>query len=199
MIARLALALLLLAQPALAHDPIGIAGRYHGLGDFLSGVLHPFFVTAQALALAGLGLFVGRQSANVRRLLLPAFALSLLAGSLAIASGTGETASTLVLLGSAVVTGVVVAAAWPALNPLGAIALVITGAALALDSPPQAVTIPSAVVVQLGAGLGALAIVTGIAWLTAEPRRRWQQIGVRVAGSWIAASAILALAVRLAR
>jgi urease accessory protein len=192
-------ALLLLAQPALAHDPIGIAGRYYGLGDFLSGVLHPFFVAAQALALAGLGLFVGQQSANVRRVLLPAFALSLLAGSLAVASGTGETESKLVLLGSAAITGLIVATAWPVLTPLGAIALVIAGAALALDSPPQAVTIPTALVQQLGAGLGVLVIVAGIAWLTADPRRHWQRIGVRVAGSWIAASAILALALGLAR
>jgi urease accessory protein len=191
-------ALLLLAQPALAHDPIGIAGRYHGLGDFLSGLLHPFFVTAQALTLAGLGLFVGQQVPRVRRLLLSVFALSLLAGALAIATGVGETGSTPGLLGAAAVTGLIVAIAWPALNPLGAIALVVGGAALALDSPPQAVTIPSAVVMQSGLGLGALATVAIIAWLTAEPRRHWR-IGVRVAGSWIAAAAILALALRLAR
>jgi urease accessory protein len=192
-------ALLLLAQPALAHDPIGIAGRYYGFGDFLSGVLHPFFVTAQTLALIGLALFVGKQHMRVRRVLLPGFALALLAGSLAIASGVGETESALVLLGAAAVTGLVVAAAWPVLNPLGAIALVVAGAALALDSPPQAVTIPSAIVMQLGAGLGALAAVALLAWLTADPTRHWQRIGVRVAGSWIAASAILALALRLAR
>jgi urease accessory protein len=199
MIARLALALLLLVQPALAHDPVGIAGRYYGLGDFLSGVLHPFFVTAQTLALIGLGLFVGQQDARIRRLLLGAFALALLMGSIEIALGAGETESTLMLLGSAAVTGLIVAAAWPALKPLGALATVVTGAALAFDSPPQAVTVPSAVMMQLGAGLGALAVVTGIAWLTAEPRRHWQQIGVRLAGSWIAASAILALALRLTR
>jgi hypothetical protein len=35
--------------------------------------------------------------------------------------------------------------------------------------------------------------------LTARSRRDWQRIGVRIAGSWIAASAILVLALRLAR
>ncbi len=192
-------ALVLLAQPALAHDPIGIAGRYYGLGDFLSGVLHPLFVTAQTLALVGLGLFVGQQSVKVRRVVLSAFTLALFAGALAIASGVGETGSTLVLLGAAAITGLIVASAWPALNPLGAIAIVVAGAALALDSPPQAVTIPSAVVMQIGVGLGALVTVTIVTWLTADLTRHWQRIGVRVAGSWVAASAILVLALRLAR
>jgi urease accessory protein len=198
MIARAAIALVLLVQPALAHDPTGIAGRYYGLGDFLSGLLHPFFITAQMLALVGLGLFVGQQSVEARRVVLSAFTLSLFAGSLAIASGVGETGSTLVLLGSAAITGLIVASAWPALNPLGAIAIVVAGAALALDSPPQAVTIPSAVVMQIGVGLGALVTVAIVTWLTADPTRHWQRIGVRVAGSWIAASAILVLALRLA-
>ena len=191
--------LVLLAQPALAHDPIGIAGRYHGVGDLLSGVLHPLFVTAQTLALVGLGLFVGQQSVKVRRMALSAFTLSLFAGSLAIASGVGETGSALVLLGSAAITGLIVASAWPALNPLGAIAIVVAGAALALDSPPQAVAIPSAVVMQVGVALGALVTVAIVTWLTADLTRHWQRIGVRVAGSWIAASAILVLALRLAR
>lgn len=197
MIARSALALLLLVQPALAHDPIGIAGGYYGFGDFVSGLLHPFFSTAQMLVLAGLGLFVGQQDARVRRVLLPTFAISLLAGSLAIASGVGETASGMVLLASAAVTGFLVAAAWRLLSPIGAIAIVIAGAALALNSPPQATTIPAAVIQQLGAGLGAIAMLAIVAWLTADPKRNWQRIGVRLVGSWVAASAILALALRL--
>jgi urease accessory protein len=43
------------------------------------------------------------------------------------------------------------------------------------------------------------AILAVAAALTAYCRRDWQRIAVRVAGSWIAASAILVLALRLAR
>jgi hypothetical protein len=38
-----------------------------------------------------------------------------------------------------------------------------------------------------------------VAFLASHAARPWQQIGVRVIGSWIAASAILVLALRLAR
>ena len=45
-------------------------------------------------------------------------------------------------------------------------------------------------------GLGVLAFVTLIACKADRP---WQRIGVRIAGSWIVASAILVLALRLTR
>jgi len=56
-----------------------------------------------------------------------------------------------------------------------------------------------AVTAQAGfalAALGAFAVVTLVALLA---RRPWQRIGVRIVGAWIAASAILVLAVRLMR
>ena len=74
-----------------------------------------------------------------------------------------------------------------------------TGSALALNAPPHEITIANAVASQVGLALAAivvLALVTAIAMLA---RRPWQRIGVRILGSWIAASAILVLALRLAR
>jgi hypothetical protein len=38
-------------------------------------------------------------------------------------------------------------------------------------------------------------VIAAVSWLT----RDWQRIGVRVLGSWTAASALLAIAVRFAR
>jgi hypothetical protein len=38
-----------------------------------------------------------------------------------------------------------------------------------------------------------------LAWPVSRLRRHWQRIGIRIAGSWIAASAILVLALRFLR
>ena len=51
----------------------------------------------------------------------------------------------------------------------------------------------------IGTGIGA-SIALGLVVETASRMARdWQQIGVRVLGSWTAASALLAIAVRFAR
>jgi urease accessory protein len=73
------------------------------------------------------------------------------------------------------------------------------GIALGLDSPPEAISIAAAVAMLIGTGIGgglAVAVIAaGASYLT----RPWQQIGVRILGSWTAASAILVLALRFVR
>jgi urease accessory protein len=73
------------------------------------------------------------------------------------------------------------------------------GIALALNTPPQAVTIPGAIAAQLGTGIAALAATGLVALVAAETDKDWQRIGIRIVGSWIAASAILVIALKLAR
>jgi len=89
--------------------------------------------------------------------------------------------------------------AWtPPVVLAGSLAL-IAGAALALNAPPQALTIPAAIGAQLGTAIAALVTLALVALVASRARRPWQLIGVRIAGSWIAASAILVLALRLAK
>jgi urease accessory protein len=56
-----------------------------------------------------------------------------------------------------------------------------------------------AYVIMLGTWLGAVLVLVALAEVTARLTRHWQLIGLRVLGSWIAASAILVLALRLGR
>jgi hypothetical protein len=110
-----------------------------------------------------------------------------------------ETPAATALLAIAALGGVIVALAFRTPLWLRAMLALATGGAVALNSPPYALTIPAAIAMQIGAGaaaVAALGLVTGVA-MRAE--RRWQRIGVRIVGSWIAASAILVLALRLAR
>ena len=54
-------------------------------------------------------------------------------------------------------------------------------------------------VITLGTGLGASLVLALLAGTTRMLTRDWQMIGVRILGSWIVASAVLVLALHLAR
>ncbi len=73
------------------------------------------------------------------------------------------------------------------------------GVALSLNAPPQAITLRGALASQAGTILAALVLLAAVTFIAARAREPWQRIGVRVVGSWIAASAILVLALRLTR
>jgi urease accessory protein len=180
-------------HPALAHTPI------EGVGGFYGGLLHPVLTPTHGLALLGLGLLIGQQPPSRRLLPKLLFALGLGAGLLALALAVGETAAGAVLLASVAISGALVAAAFRlpilVLCPLAAA----MGAAIGLDSPPEVISFQEAIVMLIGTGLGALiALGLGVEG-AARMGRDWQQIGVRVLGSWTAASALLAIAVRFAR
>ena len=95
-----------------------------------------------------------------------------------------------------VVFGVMLATAW-APKLLAWLLAAIAGAALALDSPPQAVTIAAAYATLAGTALGACAMLLVIATVAGHATAHWQRHGLRILGSWIAASAMLVLAVQL--
>jgi urease accessory protein len=103
------------------------------------------------------------------------------------------------LLALSLIVGGAVALAF-ALPPfaMGLLAAAI-GATIALDSPPDAITVREAILMQLGMFFGATVFFWGVIEAASLLRRPWQQIGIRVLGSWIAASALLGLALRFAR
>jgi hypothetical protein len=144
-------------------------------------------------------LLIGQQRARSRRAPLLAFVAGLVAGLVALACAVGPTSAADVLLAAAAVTGLLVALAWPMPALACAPLAVVVGGALGLDSPPEVIAISAATVMLIGTGLGACLalalIVACVSYLTAW----WQRIGMRILGSWIAASAILVLALRFAR
>jgi hydrogenase/urease accessory protein HupE len=163
------------------------------LQAFVDGLLNPLTTPAHVLTLLALGLLLARQPQRFAVLLI--FALALAGGFLAIVLAVETTPARTVLLAVAAALGMMVAAAWaPKLLawPLAAIA----GAVLALDSPPQAVRIAEAYATLAGTAVGACAILVVVAALAGHANADWQRLGVRILGSWIAASSILVLAVQ---
>jgi urease accessory protein len=165
---------------------------------FLGGVMQ-FFIPSHLLAVVALGLLAGQQAPRFPSAALAALAIGLTAGSIMVASAIRENPASLGLLMLATTAAGFVVLAYAVSDWLVGIMAFATGSALALNAPPHEITIVSAVASQ--AGLAAAAMVTlALAILPAMlARRPWQRIGVRIAGSWIAASAILVLALRLAR
>jgi urease accessory protein len=178
--------------PASAHT-------VEALGGFYGGLLHPVLTPTHGLALLGLGLLIGQQPAEKRTLPQLLFALSLAAALLALALAVGETPAAAVLLVCVAISGALVAAAFRlpilVLGPLAAA----MGAAIGLDSPPEVISYQEAVVTLIGTGVGASIALGLVVEGAARMARDWQLIGVRVLGSWTAASALLAIAVRFAR
>ena len=74
----------------------------------------------------------------------------------------------------------------------------IVGIALALDSPVAELADARAMAFLAGVFCGATMLLLAIVELTTMLSRDWQRIGMRIAGSWIGAIAIIVLALRLA-
>jgi len=164
------------------------------LQAFVEGFLNPWLTPAHVLTLLALALCVGQQKRRGAALFI--FALALAVGFLAIVLAVETTPARMVLLADAAVLGVMAAAAW-APKPLVWLLAATAGTALALDSPPQAVTIAAAYATIAGTAVGACAMLVAVATVASYANADWQRLGLRIVGSWIAASAILVLAVQL--
>ena len=173
------------------------------MSGFVAGLLHPLALPAHVLALLALGLLIGQQTARTLHMSLAAFVAGAAVGLTAIALGVGQTSAADVLLAATFASGASAAIARP-LPALACVLLaVIAGVALALDSPPEAISIAVATATLVGTGLGAslalAIIVTGMNYFTRGRGRNWARLGGRILSSWIAASAVLVLAVRFVR
>jgi urease accessory protein len=173
------------------------------MSGFVTGFSHPLALPAHVLALLALGLLIGQQTPGPRVYAWAAFVIGLAAGLAAIAFGIRQTSAADVLLATAFASGVLAAVAHPLPTFACAVIAAVAGVTLGLDSPPEAVSIDVATAMLIGTGFGgslALAvIVAGTSYFTSPQAWIWARIGGRILGSWIAASAILVLAVRFVR
>jgi hydrogenase/urease accessory protein HupE len=191
MIARFHILLLgLFGSPGmvLAHGPISESDYfYHSL-------LHPLFVPSHLLLLIAFGLLLGQQGARRNLPALAIFSISLIAGLAYISFSKGVEVDAF-LLPATVVIGLVVAAAQAVGLYLCAIVAAFVGFFIGLDSLQETIAVTEKLVPLLGSGIGMMLIVL-YAMMFADyfSNRAWQKIGLRIIGSWIAASAIMVLA-----
>jgi hypothetical protein len=75
---------------------------------------------------------------------------------------------------------------------------VCVAAAVTLDSVPALLSAQDTILSLAGTILAAACLLTAVAFVSAMGPQVWQRIGTRILGSWIAASAIMVLALRWA-
>jgi hypothetical protein len=100
------------------------------------------------------------------------------------------------LMASAAVCGLTAASYVNMPASLAAPVALVSGGALGLDSPPDSIFLDEAVAMLIGTACGGAAALTMIAFVASKMACVWKGILLRVAGSWIAAIAILVLALR---
>lgn len=183
--------LLLSAQsPALAHVSAG------GIIDSYSGLLHPFTEPLHIITILGLGFMLSQQGKAMPPIGWITYCSAALCG-LIISSVGFTTAINMLLYPLSMLLGILVAAR-PTLPRLVCILLsIITGVALGMDSITETTGLGKVIVTIFSTttGLG-IALLMVIGWGDYFTRD-WQKIGIRVIGSWIAASALLVFTLSL--
>ena len=190
--AMMTIAWLTMAAPATAHPATP------GVGGFTGGLLHPLAVPTHMLGVLALALLIGLQTPPWLRIGPLFFVVGLVAGFAAMTLAYVPTRAEETLLLTALLAGLFVALARPLPWAVCAVLAGTLGAALVLDSPPAALSLSEANRTLLGTGLAATVMLVVPAIGASFLRRPWLRLGARIAGSWMAASAILVLALRLA-
>ena len=169
-----------------------------GMGGFTGGLLHPLLVPAHVLALVALGCLIGRSDWRLRLLLIAVFAaatgIAIALVRLAFSAAHAE----LIVLSLAGLAGLLLVSGLRIPSAVVAVLAVGIAAEMMFDSVPAVLSAQETILSLAGTGLGATLILTGIAFLSAAGPQVWQRIGTRILGSWIAASATMVLALRLA-
>ena len=191
-------AALLAALPgaAFAHGPV------EGIEGFYTGLFHPLTTPAQLLGLIALSLLAAARWPCGAPAVLAGVAAGLLAGAGAGLAGLPADGAPPVLLGLATAAATLAALAARPPLPLAAPLALAAGGALGLISvpdpgPPRAVAF-TLLGALAGAALLALYGAGGFGWLRARFPARWMEIGQRILAAWVAAVAILLLALAVA-
>jgi urease accessory protein len=182
--------LLSVGSPALAHVSAG------GIVDSYSGLLHPFTEPLHIITILGLGFLLTQQVKSIPPGGWLAFCAASLSGLIIFSLGLTPSV-TLVLLPLTMLIGILVAVR-PTLPRWFCMLLSIsTGLMLGLDSIAETSGLGKLVITIFSTttGLG-VALLIVIGWGDYFTRD-WQKIGIRVIGSWVAASALLVFALGL--
>ncbi len=180
--------ILLFPQTAHAHL---VSARF---GDFYAGMWHPLSALEHLLPMLALSLLAAQQGVSIARRVVFDFCAALLAGTTLASIWPAFQAVTWPNLASFVVLGILVAsAARPAPKVMRAMSIgfgLTHGYANGLAVAPSTLThlfVP-------GVAMAGVVLLTLVSAVAVSARLEWQKIGMRVAGSWIAAIGLLMLA-----
>ncbi len=182
-----------LAAPgvAFAHSPI------KGIDTFYNGLLHPLFVPAHLLLLIALGLFIGQRDPEQNQLAFTALLGATIVGLTMAWFGVDNQLEP-ALLGVAALVGLLTATNLAAGPYWCTFIAALVGLLLGTESTQELLTGRERLVSLFGSGVGIyLLFLYPMALADYANKKHWQKIGIRVIGSWVAASSMLVLALSL--
>lgn len=175
-------------------------GTFAGAGGFYAGLMHPLVVPAELLALVSVSLLLGQRGRQAVAVGVPALGVGVSTGLLAahFFAVLPALPTTLALVAAGVIAVLVVLDARlpPALSTSLALA---AGFAVGVDAVPDQQGLMPILAACLATVIACVATVLVVAAVIADRRQSWMAIAVRVAASWIAASAILYIGWALSR
>lgn len=197
MIALAAVAFCLLyPADAAAHSAIA------GSDGFIAGLLHPLQDVLQALAASVVGLFIGQQRSATSNPASGGFIAGFSAGLATAFLPAQASLPVYPILSVGLIGGAVVALTPSLPNWLSIAASIAAGAVIGLDLVPGAASLAAISFTVAGSFCSVVLLFVHAAyvanWACSNTGRPWLGIGVRIAGSWIAAISVLmtALAAR---
>lgn len=185
---------LFIPEAALAHSP------FQGIGSFYNGLLHPVLVPAHLLLLIAIGLFLGQQGTKRIELILGTFAVATAVGLVMawFSISTELGVETLILALSAAV-GLLVAISPQMAVYWRLLIVLLAGFLLGIDSTQEAFVGKDKFLSLFGSGIAIYFLALyPLALADFLNKKAWQKIGIRVIGSWVAASSLMVLALSLA-
>ena len=167
-----------------------------GAGSFVNGLVHPFVIPAHIIGILMLGMFTGQHGSQAMKWCLASFMLSVIAGLLVTTIWLWQPIQLVILVTCMLLgLGVAIARQIPLPWLVGLVAIV--GFMLGLDSPQPELAGRERLAALFGTLLGCFFSLVYIAATTEILTRSWQKIGVRILGSWGAASALMVLALTI--
>jgi hypothetical protein len=165
-------------------------------------MLHPFGEPTHLMLLIATGLLLGQQRRDIAGAALGCFLLGFIVASLSLALGAKILPSETPLLAIALLCGALTAAAFRIGPWLALPCAIMAGVALGLASPPDAGRTGGAMLASAldatGLTLGMMVPVLLLAGLTVDRQQQWLRVGIRIAGAWIVAIAVMSLALQIA-
>ena len=182
------LLVLAVSEPALAHSPI------KGIGNFYNGLLHPVLVPAHWLLLIALGLLIGQKGIYVNRAAFAVFLVTTAIGLIGAWLSVGGEME-MILLSAAAIIGLLIASNLSIGSYLSAILAALVGLLIGIDSAQETLSGRAKLITLIGTGVGiCLLLIYSMGFADYFNKKPWQRVGVRVIGSWVAASSLLVLA-----
>lgn len=184
------------AALTLALPGTAAAHAFPNVGDFYAGMLHPMVTLEAILPLLALAMLAGQQGREAAIRVLVALPPALLAGVVWGSAARGAPHLVPVLLAALALLGGLVAGGWALPVPIILTFAAVLGALIGFANGAELAAGESVLRFALGVALTGLLVVAYVIGGVRRLSAPWTRIAVRVAGSWLAATGLMVLALR---